>query len=105
AMATLTKPRKQVKPAHGTVRVLRPIGAVNPTTGEIAINGRAYYLTRHATGYRLTGYDPRERQATVYDLPADFSSCDCPDATYHPERAGGCKHRKALTALQVAGQL
>jgi hypothetical protein len=106
-MATVTqpRPRKQVKPVRGTVRVLRPVGVVNPTTGEVAINGRAYYLTRHATGYRLTGYDPRERQATVYDLPADLSSCDCPDATFQPEREGGCKHRRSLLALQAAGQL
>ena len=103
-MATVTqpRPRKQVKPAHGTVRVLRPIGAVNPTTGEVAINGRAYYVTRHATGYRLTGYDPRKREVTVYDLPADLSGCDCPDGTFHPERPGGCKHRAALKAALKA---
>jgi uncharacterized Zn finger protein len=34
----------------------------------------------------------------MYDLPADLSGCDCPDATYHPERPGGCKHGAALRA-------
>jgi hypothetical protein len=31
---------------------------------------------------------------------------DCPDATFHPERPGGCKHVAALrAALKAAGQL
>jgi hypothetical protein len=38
-----------------------------------------------------------------YNLPADLSSCDCPDHTFREERRGGCKHmaalRQALTIL------
>jgi hypothetical protein len=29
-------------------------------------------------------------------------TCDCPDATYQPERPGGCKHVKALRAALAA---
>jgi hypothetical protein len=41
---------------------------------------------------------PRKTDGTAYDLPADLSGCDCPDATYHPERPGGCRHQRALAA-------
>jgi hypothetical protein len=90
-VATKTRNRKPLVPVSGTANVLRPVGAVNDTTGEVSINGRPYYLTVHATGYRLTGFDAKKARSTVYDLPADLSSCDCPDATYRGEREGGCK--------------
>jgi hypothetical protein len=100
------KPRqRQLKPATGAVRLVRPIGAVNESTGEVVISGKSYYLSWHATGFRLTGYDERHQAVTVYDIPSDLSSCDCPDATYNPERPGGCKHRKALVALRQAQRI
>jgi hypothetical protein len=38
-----------------------------------------------------------------YELPADLSSCNCPDSTYRSERPGGCRHQVALRqALLVA---
>jgi hypothetical protein len=85
--------------------VLRPLGQVGGRAAEVSIDGKSYYLDRHATGYRLHGYDQRRQAATVYDLPLDLSSCDCPDATYREERPGGCKHRRALGALLAAGKL
>jgi hypothetical protein len=116
-MATITKtrtprqarakaPRKEKapEPASGTVRVLRPVGSVNEVTGGVAINGKAYYLQLFNQGYRLTGWDERKAEPTVYDLPADLSSCDCPDAEFRA-RPGGCKHRRALAALRGAGKL
>jgi hypothetical protein len=50
---------------------------------------------------RVLGYQLRKPEGKVYDL----SSCDCPDAEFHPERpGGGCKHRKALrAALRALG--
>ena len=110
-MSTITKtPRKSktskpLAPVSGTVRVLRPVGSVNDLAGEIAISGTAYYLECRGTCYTLTGYDSRKGEVTSYDLPADLSSCDCPDQTYRGERPGGCKHRKALAALRGCGKL
>ena len=107
-MTTVTKTRKQVKPlapANGTVKVVRPIGAVNDRAGEVAINGKGYYLSRHDTGFTLTTWDDRHAAVVAYDLPLDLSSCDCPDATYRGERPGGCKHRRGLQALRQAGKL
>jgi hypothetical protein len=101
----LTRVRKPLTPVSGSVRVLRPLGTIGPDAGEVQINEKPYYLTRHATGYRLTGYDERHAAVTVYDLPIDLSSCDCPDGTYRGERPGGCKHRRALVALRAAGKL
>jgi hypothetical protein len=100
ATATRKPRQRQLKPATGAVRMLRPLGAVNDSTGEVLISGKTYYLSWHATSFRLTGWDEKEQQVTVYDLPIDLSGCDCPDATYNSERPGGCKHRKALAALR-----
>jgi hypothetical protein len=101
------KPRtkKPLEPVSGTVRVLRPLGDVASNVGEIAINDQEYYLARHATGFRLTGFDQQHGTVTVYDLPLNLSSCDCKDAIYREERPGGCKHRKALAALVAKGKL
>jgi hypothetical protein len=101
----LVRVRKPLTPVNGSVRVLRPVGTVAPNAGEILINGKPYYFTRHATGYRLTGYDDRKGEVTTYDLPLDLSSCDCPDGTYRGERPGGCKHRRAILAMRRAGKL
>ncbi len=103
--ATTSRKPRQLTPATGSVQVLRPVGQVNATTGEIAINGKPYYLARLEHGYRLTGYDSLHQQVTAYDLPLDLSGCDCPDATFRTERPGGCKHRKALLALKAAGKI
>jgi hypothetical protein len=107
-MHTVTRPRqnrKPLKPVSGSVRVLRPVGAVNAGVGEVSINEKPYFLQVMETGYRLYGYDERNRAVTSYDLPLDLSSCDCPDATYRGERPEGCKHRKALAALKHSGKL
>jgi hypothetical protein len=103
-MSATVKPRKPPLPVSGSVKVLRPFGEVNDDTAEIAVNGKPCYLTRHETGYCLTGFDARKGKVSAYDLPLDLSSCDCPDATYRV-REGGCKHQKALAALRTAGKL
>jgi hypothetical protein len=36
---------------------------------------------------------------TLYDVDCEQAwgwQCDCPDATFRPERPGGCKHVRAL---------
>src|SRR5262245_29252591 len=102
-MNTTTKTPRPVKAQAGTVRVLRPVGAVNERAGEVRINGRDYYLALRLTCYTLYTFDAR-RGAVAYDLPADLSSCDCPDHEFRP-RPEGCKHRRALAALRGAGKL
>lgn len=110
-MPTLTAPRKTRKPSKplapvsGTARVLKPVGEVNPTTGEIEINGKPYFVQVTSRGYRLFGFDAKAQQPTCYDIPAACDSCDCPDATYRGERPGGCKHAKAVAALVAAGKI
>ena len=41
------------------------------------------HLQRFATGVK-------------YELPADLSSCSCPDGIYRSDRPGGCRHAVAL---------
>lgn len=105
--ATATRTRRQLKPVHGTVRVLQPIGSINPQGGEVAISGKRYLLKRHENGFTLYGWNEREKEVTVYDLPTDLNSCDCPDAVYNAHRRedGRCKHQKGLAALIAAGKI
>jgi hypothetical protein len=46
----------------------------------------------HISSFRLTRFGTGE----VCDLPADLSSCSCPDHVYRQERPGGCKHMRGL---------
>jgi hypothetical protein len=108
---TSRRPRQE-KPAaavHGTVRVLQPVGSISgpahTSTGEVAINGKAYFCRCLEHGYQLFSYDARKKQTTVYDLPGDLSGCDCPDGTYRSERPSGCKHAAGLRALVAAGKV
>jgi hypothetical protein len=78
---------------------------VQPTDshpGCLVVNDTAYLVIALHDGRGLLGYQLKKADGTHYDLPADLSGCDCPDATYHPERPGGCKHRKALAAALKA---
>jgi hypothetical protein len=50
------------------------------------------------TGFELSKFGTDQR----YDLPADLSSCDCPDHVYREERPGGCRHMQALRQALVA---
>ena len=100
------QPKAKVKPASGSCRWVLPIGEVG--TGVLAINGTNYTLTtlRDQTG--IVGYHLVKSDGTTYDVCTSEEdwTCDCPDATFHPERPGGCKHVAALrAALKVAGQL
>jgi hypothetical protein len=116
-MNTLSSPRPRVKsarkfhaatrPAMGGVRwALQPtdthpgclvVTTTDSRTGKPVVTS---YLVRVVVEYgRVLGYQLEKANGTVYDLAADLSSCDCPDATFQPDRPeGGCKHRKSLAA-------
>jgi hypothetical protein len=55
----------------------------------------------HITGFGLQTFGT----GLHYELPADLSSCSCPDHVYREERPGVCKHMLALrqALLAVAG--
>jgi hypothetical protein len=90
-----TRNRRPLQPVSGTCRwVRRPGEPADDNTALFEINGERYGVT-----FFPTCHEVRKADGTVYHLPADLSSCDCPDGTYRPDRPGGCKHRKALAAL------
>jgi hypothetical protein len=79
------------------------------TTGdETDSDTRVYWLkadvdhTGRVASFELSRFGTGE----MYRLPADLSSCDCPDHTFREDRPGGCKHRvalrQALTSLPTA---
>jgi hypothetical protein len=77
----------------------------HPGIGILAINGVPYVILHLSSGI---GFRLEQGDRTTYDVntEADPWTCDCPDATFHPERPGGCKHVAALrAALKAAGQL
>ena len=99
-----TKSRKPVKPVSGSCW-----WAVQPTDTHPGIlvietdrTREAYAVLEHVDGLVLLGWNLKKADGTNYDIPADLSSCDCADATYQPNRPGGCKHRKALAAALKA---
>src|SRR3712207_694079 len=95
---TAQRPRTRKAPAevHGSCRwVCQPTAE---HAGVLLINDACYIVQVLADGYRLT----KHGADTPYDLPADLSSCDCPDATYPSDRPGGCEHRKGLAAALAA---
>ena len=97
-MATLHTSPRVVKPVSGVVRL---VSAPTPDApGVVLINGATYSLAllNEGCGVRLMKAD-----GVTYDLPADLSTCDCPDATYRV-RPGGCKHMRAMSALRAAGK-
>jgi hypothetical protein len=52
----------------------------------------ALYEGDRCTGFRLTEFGTGD----VYDVPRSLDSCTCGDATYRPDRPGGCRHQQAL---------
>jgi hypothetical protein len=109
-MHSLTRPAPRVKPATvpatGTLRwALQPtdthpgclvITSLDRRTGKPV--STAYLVSSVLDNGRLIGWTLKKTDGTAYDLPADLSSCDCPDACFRPERPGGCRHMKALAA-------
>jgi hypothetical protein len=100
-------------PARGSCRwIVQPIAPTRDNlrgrAGRIEINGTAYLFTTRAENVpgqnrpTVVSYQLDKQNGTAYDLPGSLDGCDCPDATFHPERPGGCKHARALRAALKA---
>ena len=111
-MATVSDPRNPIntrqatRPASGLCRWLSKPNA-DHSGGVLQVNGTAYELLplfADADGKVLVGYRLLKADGTMYDVDTTQEPwrCDCPDATYHPERPGGCKHATALRAALSA---
>jgi hypothetical protein len=110
-MATLSDPRNPIKtrkatrPAAGVCRWLTKPNAKHEG-GVLQINGTVYEVLPLYDGEALVGHRLLKADGTMYDIETACEPwrCDCPDATFHPERPGGCKHALALrAALRAAG--
>jgi hypothetical protein len=109
-MATLSDPRNPIKtrkatrPVSGCCRWLTKPNHLHEG-GVLEINGTAYEVFVLYDGEALVGYRLLKADGAMYDVgtaePHGWT-CDCPDATYSPERPGGCKHAKALRAALAA---
>lgn len=104
-MVTTTKQLRvsgghRLLPVSGTCRWVARFGTLAaPNLALIVITGKEYCLVDTGTGYALIRKDERTGRANDYGLPYDLGGCTCPDATFAPGRPGGCRHRRALTAL------
>src|ERR1700741_4347010 len=98
-MATVSDPRNPHKtrnadrPAAGLCRWLARPNARHEG-GVLQINGTAYQGLPLYDGEQRVGYRLLKADGTMYDVETASETwrCDCPDATFHPERPGGCKH-------------
>ncbi len=52
----------------------------------------ALYDGDRCTGFRLRKFGGEE----THDVSRDLLTCTCGDATYRPDRPGGCRHQQAL---------
>jgi hypothetical protein len=105
ALLVNRQPKAKSCPVSGSCRWVLPIGETG--TGVLAINGHNYTVTVLHSPSGVTGYRMAKVDGTTYDLCTTEQcwTCDCPDATFHPERPGGCKHVAALrAALKAAGK-
>jgi len=107
---TTTAPRKQRKPLVAVNIKASIVGgatrqdvidgsAVLSITDQGSTDEKAYWLEAlwSEDGSRCVGFRLRPfASAEVYDVPRSLDTCTCADATYSPERPGGCRHQQAL---------
>jgi hypothetical protein len=125
-MSSLTAPRPSVNPITPARRERKPLLPVQVTarlvggaTRQDLIDGAAvlsistgddtdldemaYWLTALYDGDRCAGFRLiKFGTGDVYDVPRSLDACTCADATYRPERPGGCKHQQALRLVLPA---
>ena len=99
--------RKSLEAKHPDVQLVgynRGLGL-----GLVVIDTVTYAVIAQRNEGKLTGLrllrDPDHGGPAVYDVDVTGEPwrCDCPDATYRPDRPGGCKHVVALK--QAAGAI
>jgi hypothetical protein len=87
----------------GTGKTAHPgVLVVTSTDARGQVNVATFTVHEHKDGGRLLGYRLTKLDGQVYDLPSGLNGCDCADASFHPERPGGCRHQKALRAALAA---
>jgi hypothetical protein len=105
-MATVSDPRNPHKtrnanrPAAGLCRWLTRPNAEH-AGGVLDVNGTRYEVLPLYDGESRVGYRLLKADGAMYDVDTAAPHgwvCDCPDAIFHPERPGGCKHVAALKA-------
>src|SRR5262249_58358128 len=106
AMSTVSATRNSRKPLSPATGACRWISKPNRLHqgGVLEINGTAYTVdpvldddTGALVGHRLS-----KAGGSMYDIDRTTGRCDCPDASFRPDRPGGCKHSKALAAALKA---
>jgi hypothetical protein len=119
-MSTLSASRPTVKPARKAEKPPAPVSGVcrwverpvaSPDSlarrGVLQINGVEYLVaellcpeTALPLGWTLTRPAAGRTDAASYAVLVCNGDlmCDCPDATYRPDRPGQCKHCRALSA-------
>jgi hypothetical protein len=107
------KPRKPLEPVSVVGRFIGGADDEDLYRGSAVLeieDGReltSYWCRANTDRGNVIGYTLRKFASAggdVYDLPADLSSCDCPDGTYRGERTGGCRHQQALRQALAARQ-
>jgi CheY-like chemotaxis protein len=92
--------------AGRAVDTLRPAAEVRspPRRGRQAALYEVVAFREHGAvvGYRLQKVTAGPEALYDVDVRTDPWTCDCPDATFCPERPGGCKHVLALKAALAA---
>jgi hypothetical protein len=110
-MTTLSKPRRRARELKPVTVTLDGLNYDRSSgTGYVFLNCRMYVLEAirdvgRTTGLSFLPLDEIGRKHDV-DFTAEFGwRCDCEDATYNPQRPGGCKHVVScrLMAQQLKG--
>ena len=104
------QPQAKSEPVHGSCRWVVPLG---PESGAGVLEIRrgptadlyevvAFREAGILVGFRLNKVTGGKEALYDSDTRTEPWTCDCPDATFHPERPGGCKHVLALQAALAA---
>jgi hypothetical protein len=103
------QPQAKTEPVHGSCRWVVPLGDAGAGAREIHNGGRVdlYEVVAFREAGALVGFRLQKvtgGKEALYDIDArpELWTCDCPDATFHPERPGGCKPLSALKAALAA---
>lgn len=105
--AASPKPVKPLEPVQITARfvggatrrdVLAGAAVLEIESGDATDRDvQPYWVRARYDGEVCLGFELRKfGTGEVYDVPRSLDRCTCPDATYRPQRPGGCRHQAAL---------